>query len=298
MKVSAVIVTYNNIGMLEMLLSDLYQQTRPADRIIVVDNASVDNTKAVVMEWHPAVYYLGFEQNLGSAGGYHYGIKAAVEESDFVWTLDDDVRLKPDSLENLLTGFKELEAICRLGAVRSTGEMHSVSEPTRLDLFPWRGTLIKTSVIGEIGFPRKDYFLYGEDLEYALRFAKKGYLCFWIPASKCIEKRDDGKKICRIFGRQVKVYDSPFRLYYAFRNNVSIYREYGETKRLLRTLLYAGKLVCYFIMLSTSKGNRMRAISEGILDGFQGRLGKNNRYDPVPLYPEQHDSDGIGLPSK
>ncbi len=264
-----------------MLLSDLYRQTRPADRIIVVDNASIDDTKAILMKRHPAVDYLGFEQNLGSAGGYYHGVRAAAQGSDFVWTLDDDVRLKPDSLEKLLEGFQKLETIHRIGAVRSVGENHLASDPTRLDIFPWRGTLIKTSVIEEIGFPRPDYFLYGEDLEYALRFAKKGYLCFWIPASKCFEKRDDGKRICSIFGRKVRIYDSPFRLYYAFRNEVAIYREYGETGHLFKTLVYGGKLFSYFFFARTSMVSQIKAIVTGIVDGFRGHLGKNYKYEPA-----------------
>ena len=290
MKVSAVIVTYNNIKMLEMLLSDLYGQTKQADRIIVVDNASVDGTQTILMERHPTVHYLRLEENLGSAGGYHAGIKAAAQDSDFVWTLDDDVRLNADSLEKLLEGFQKLELSYKVGAVRSTGENHFASVPTKLDIFPWRGTLLKTKIILAMGLPRQEYFLYGEDLEYALRFAKKGYLCFWIPSSKCVERRDEGKKKSKIFTHQFKIYATPFRLYYAFRNEIAIYREYKEIGSLFRTLLYAGKLMSYFLVcVRTAKMNQMKAISAGIMDGFRGCLGKNDKYKPTLVFANARD---------
>jgi len=283
MTVSVVIVTYNNIKMLEMLLSDLYGQTKQTHRIIVVDNASVDGTKTILNERHPTINYIKLEENQGSAGGYHTGIRAAVQDSDFVWTLDDDVRLSTDSLERLLKGFQKLELSYKLGAVRSTGEKHYALEPTKLEIFPWRGTLIRTSVILEVGFPRQEYFLYGEDLEYALRFAKKGYLCFWIPSSKCVERRDEGKKKGKIFARQFKIYAAPFRLYYAFRNEVAIYKEYRDAYCLFKTLLYAAKLVLYFSFCRNENWlNQVKAIFDGIKDGLVGSLGINRKYVPIP----------------
>ena len=287
MKVSAVIVTYNNIKMLEMLISDLYHQTKKLQSIIVVDNASLDGTKTILKERHPNIIYIRLEENLGSAGGYYLGIKEAVQGSDFVWTLDDDVRLNADSLERLLEGIQKLEPFYKVGAVRSTGEKHFASEPTRLEIFPWRGTLIKTKVIIEIGLPRQEYFLYGEDLEYALRFARNGYVCFWIPASKCVERRDDGKKKSKILTRQFKVYATPFRLYYAFRNEIAIYIEYRELRCLFKTLLYAGKLMSYFLVCARSeKMDKVKAIFTGIVDGYFSYLGKNYKYQPTPIFSD------------
>ncbi len=271
--------------MLESLLVDLYHQTRQLDGIIVVDNSSDDSTERMLKISHPRVHYIRLTENQGSAGGYHTGIKAAIQDSDFVWTLDDDVRLRPDSLEKLLEGFHKLEPVYKVGAVRSTGDDHYASDPTKLAIFPWRGTLLKTGVILEMGLPRSEYFLYGEDLEYALRFKKSDYLCFWIPSSKCVERRDEGKKVCKIFSRQVQVYSTPFRLYYAFRNEVAIYKEYRETYSLFKTSLYAVKLTLYFSFYRNGEWlKQVQAIFVGIKDGFIGSLGINRRYQPTSIF--------------
>ena len=99
-KIGAVIVTYNNAPMLKLLLEDLLLQTRKPDEIIVIDNASFDNTASMIREFS-SIRFTRLEENLGSAGGYYEGLKIACERNDFVWTLDDDMIVNEDALEVL-----------------------------------------------------------------------------------------------------------------------------------------------------------------------------------------------------
>lgn len=281
-RVSAVIVTFNNASMLKGLLEDLEGQSRPPDETLVVDNASVDGTRDLVMKSFPEVTYLRLPENTGSAGGYHEGIKAALARSDLIWTLDDDVRLERDSLEMLVRGFEEMDARLPIGAVRSVGErLPGRTRPARLALFPWRGTLIKSEAVRRHGLPLKEFFIYGEDLEYAMRFNAAGLPCYWIPSSVCTERRLEGKSDYRLLGGTVRVYSSAFQLYYAFRNNVFVFVTYRDVHRLVRTLLYAVKAsIGILVFEGTSGFRKLGAIVEGILHGFTGRLGKNPAYLP------------------
>lgn len=281
-RVSAVIVTFNNETMLKGLLDDLYAQSRTPDEIIVVDNASADKTMELVTGGFPGVKYLRLPENTGSAGGYHEGIKAALAQSDMIWTLDDDVRLEFDSLEMLIRGFEDLDTRFLISAVRSVGErLPGPTRPTRLALFPWRGTLIKSEAIRKHGLPLKEFFIYGEDLEYAMRFNAVGLFCYWIPSSVCAETRQEGKSDYRLFGSTVRVYASPFQLYYAFRNNVFVFLRYRDFHRLLRTLLYAVKAsICILLFEGPQCFRKLLAIGKGLHHGFTGRLGKNSAYLP------------------
>ena len=284
--VCVVIVTFNNAGMLENLLQDLHTQNRPPDQIILIDNASCDQTESMVKFGYPSIQYVKLFKNAGSAGGYHEGIRRAIDSGDFIYTLDDDVRLNPDTLSEILNGFHALERISpfRVGAVRSVGDKHPERVPTRLAIFPWRGTLIKADVIREAGLPSPDYFLYGEDLEYSLRLAKKGYMFYWIPSSICREGKriQDGKRRAEVFGRQSIRYQDPFRLYYAFRNEIFIYLRYWSILKLLHTLLYAVKVMLMILMAEGWTGRRaLSAIARGLNDGLWGRLGENRHYLPI-----------------
>jgi rhamnopyranosyl-N-acetylglucosaminyl-diphospho-decaprenol beta-1,3/1,4-galactofuranosyltransferase len=280
-RISAVIVTFNNVEMLVHLVNDLLSQTRPPDRIVVVDNASVDDTAEVMRTRFPGVRYIRLDENTGSAGGYYEAIKAVLPDSDLIWTLDDDVRLRDDSLEELLKGMEKLDPKLSLSSVRSVGPSHPHSSPTRLVLFPWRGTLIKSDLIRRFGLPIKDFFIYGEDIEYASRFNSKGFYCYWIPTSVCVEERKEGKNDYVFAGGATKIYSRPFQLYYAFRNNLYVFVLYRDVGRLLRLILYAVKVTLLLLLFDRKTAyEKIRAVYEGLFHGVQKKLGRNRKYLP------------------
>lgn len=279
-KLSVVIVTFNNVKMLADLLNDLRAQIRLPDEIILIDNASQDGTEEMVRLNYPNVNYIKLRENMGSAGGYHEGIKLATKTSDFIYTLDDDVCLKPDTLSEIIKGFYLLEKLSpsKIAAVRSVGEWYSELFVTRMDIYTWRGTLFQTSIFREMGLPSPDFFIYGEDLEYSLRLAKKGYRFYWIPASICQERhRDqDGKTHTEIFGKRSVRYQDPFRLYYAFRNEIFICLHYHRVLKLFHTVMYAMKVILMILASEGWNGQKsIVAVTKGMIDGFRGRLGKN-----------------------
>jgi GT2 family glycosyltransferase len=189
--------------------------------------------------------------------------------------------LRKDSLSKILKEFDRLENYGKVGAVRSVGEKHRQSIAAKLDFFAWRGTLIKAEAVREAGLPRRDYFIYSDDLEYSLRLAKKGYIFYWAPLSKCTERRISGKTNNKIFGKAIKIYNEPFRLYYAFRNEIATCLRYNCLNRLSKILLYALKVSLYIsFFYKRNCSEKLKAIREGLRDGFYGKLGKNVKYLP------------------
>jgi rhamnopyranosyl-N-acetylglucosaminyl-diphospho-decaprenol beta-1,3/1,4-galactofuranosyltransferase len=122
--VAAVIVTYNNPEMLQNLLSDLQSQSRPLDEVIIIDNSEDDKAEYIVKAKFPTVNYFRMPENNGSAGGYNEGMKKAVQKNALIWTLDDDVALRRDTLEKLISGMYGLDFRYSVGAVRSVGDNH------------------------------------------------------------------------------------------------------------------------------------------------------------------------------
>ena len=87
-RVAAVVVTYNRAEMLRQCLMSLQKQTMPCD-ILVVDNASTDDTQALVQraaQHDASIFYRNTGENLGGAGGFNFGMRWAVEAGyAFVW---------------------------------------------------------------------------------------------------------------------------------------------------------------------------------------------------------------------
>src|SRR3990170_1109632 len=104
MKIAAVIVTYNRIQLLKECINALHIQTRKLEEIIVVNNSSTDGT----LEWLNSQKDLTTitQENSGSAGGFHTGIKAAYEKGyDWIWCMDDDAEPELNALEELTKFF-------------------------------------------------------------------------------------------------------------------------------------------------------------------------------------------------
>jgi GT2 family glycosyltransferase len=141
-KITAVIVTYNNIFMLKELLNDLSAQTRLPEKIIVVDNASTDSTQTYLSSEYAHVRYIRLAKNTGSSGGYCAGLEAALPESDLILTLDDDLRLERDTLEELEKSFEHFKKTDKVAAVRATVRDGVRPDKEKFCAFTWRGTLL------------------------------------------------------------------------------------------------------------------------------------------------------------
>src|SRR3954452_3090054 len=110
--VAAVIVTYNRADKLGKVIENVLAQDRAADQVIIVDNASTDDTASVLdqYEGRPTVEILRLRENTGGAGGFATGMGHAYERgADFVWIMDDDCYPDSDSLRELLDGLAAAE---------------------------------------------------------------------------------------------------------------------------------------------------------------------------------------------
>jgi rhamnopyranosyl-N-acetylglucosaminyl-diphospho-decaprenol beta-1,3/1,4-galactofuranosyltransferase len=282
-KITAVVVTYQNPAMLGNLLGDLLGQSLNLHEIIVIDNSVDDRTTEMVGTGFPGVVYRRMSENSGSAGGFYEGIRMAVGKADYVLTLDDDVRMPPNAVANLLAEMKQRGSQgSNVGAVRAVGASHPFQMPEELQDFSWRGTLFSRVAIERAGLPAREYFLYADDLEYSIRLAEAGFRFFWAPSSVIEEMRKEDKVSHRFFGRRFFLYRDNFRFYYALRNQIHAYRVHHRYWALFRTVRYGAKIITYFVLFNLGECQGIvKAILSGMADGFRSNLGKNGRYLPA-----------------
>lgn len=111
-EISVVIPHYNGVEILRDCLRSLYGSTTLPLEVILVDNASSDDSAEMVRAEFPAVRILSQSHNLGFAGGCNAGIRAAL--TPFVLVLNNDTIHRPGWLEQLLEKLKmqpELAAV-------------------------------------------------------------------------------------------------------------------------------------------------------------------------------------------
>lgn len=193
--VLAVVVTHDRVSLLRDCIRALRAQTAPCD-ILVVDNASADDTKAFLQgEKDDRLTYRSLTSNGGGAGGFRFGTMFGEDRGyPFLWLMDDDVLPRPDALEELLDanerlgdgpGFLSSLVLfpdgtpcrmndCTLSSVHSSDCMAFAGKPyLRIRTATFVSFFLRTDVVRSFGHPIASFFLYGDDIEYSSRIAKR-----------------------------------------------------------------------------------------------------------------------------
>ena len=98
--VSIIIPHYNNETILLNCLNSIYESTYKNFEIIVVDNASTDNSITNAKSLYPNIIIIKSEYNLGYAGGCNFGAKKA--NGDFLFFLNNDTTIASTCIELLI----------------------------------------------------------------------------------------------------------------------------------------------------------------------------------------------------
>jgi len=194
--VCAILVSRNRKSLLRETLFALANQTRPPQAIVVVDNASTDGTPLMLARQFPHVAVLAMPRNTGSAGGYHVGIRWALQQGfDWVWTLDDDSVPQPGALAALLhchERFSPDRRPCLLASkvLWTDGSLHpmNVQKPKLYDadlqftaaeqgamsirFTSFVSMLVHRRLIEAHGLPIAGYFLWNDDVEFSARLLR------------------------------------------------------------------------------------------------------------------------------
>ena len=280
----AIVVTHNRREMLQRCLAALAAQTRRADRVLVVDNASTDGTRAMLDREHAHLDLLALPTNEGGAGGFHEGMKRAhAAGAEWMWLMDDDTIPDPDALSELLA------APARLGAgpppvllaskvVWRDGGVHPMNFPTpertRMErvvdgavrgLMPFRAAtfvslLVHRGAVDRHGLPLKHFFVWSDDIEYTSRAVLSGDLGYLVPSSVVLHDTATAHTAHSA---------PPARFYYHVRNTIFMVRGPGRPARdrLLRLFVLVSSTASY--LLKNPSAASAAAVLRGLRDGLR-----------------------------
>lgn len=196
LKVAAIVVTFNKVDFLTKNIEHLLNQDTTIEEIIIVDNASTDDTETYMTSLatnNPKINYQRLTKNIGGAGGFNHGIKTAFDNPviDYAWVMDDDTMPRKNSLTSLLDAAHNRLADNFGFLVSNTrwtdghAALMNVPETTS----DWNDRVadnlvgIKTGtfvsfmtsrkVVSELGLPIKEFFIWSDDLEFSSRISKR-----------------------------------------------------------------------------------------------------------------------------
>ena len=109
MKISVAFIVYNGANYMRTQLDSILAQTYKVDEIIVVEDASIDNTKEILVEFinkHPSLFSIYYNSvNYGSYRSIDKALKACT--GDIIILSDHDDFWESNKVESILKYFKE-----------------------------------------------------------------------------------------------------------------------------------------------------------------------------------------------
>lgn len=297
MKILAVIVTYNRCDLLSRCVDHLLTQTRQATSILVINNASTDGT--VEMLQRRGIPFVS-QENVGSAGGWHLGIQHALDHSfDAVWLMDDDgfpdvgalsalesallpgvacassVVLREDQPTHFVFPFpvlddKGLPVI--LGNPRKIDTLAALRATATGGTYPFahlfNGALVSLSAVQKSGNVNRNFFIYGEEVDYFFRLRRVGLV---VSVLNAMHYHPDVTR--RPF--------SPIKVYYYIKNSLVLNSLYFNAVWARHAMLLAavlGRMASrngLGFVVSFLVGRQAPSFYIAIVRGLQGKVGKD-----------------------
>jgi len=297
--VGIVVVNWNNYEDTARCLQSLSELSYPSYQVTVVDNGSTDGSGERITEEFEWCDVLINESNLGFGGGCNTGIDHALEQgADFVFLLNNDAVVDPDTLNELVAVAAESDARI-VGASIQHGTEHVVNTcPNRYpDMFFYSGyrdrlplsyfddeprnsrwwetdrvegggVLLERSLLQE-RIATVDYylddslFMYCEEIELAMWCRERDESA--VIAAEAHVKHDTGASSSRAF-----------QLYYLTRNRVLVAHRYldGASRLLFEGLYLPTRLLLAGRFVKRGNRNVAKAVVDGLIDGYRGVEGK------------------------
>ena len=173
--------------------------------VLVIDNASTDDTVARVQREFPTITVVRNEENLGFAAGNNRGIERA--RGQYLLLLNPDTVVYEGALARMVNYLDTHPHVAAIGprliegngrVQRSCTHYPAVSrvlfahltrggylppgeEPSAVEAISGAALMVREDVVSTVGLLDTDFFMYGEDTEWCYRMSQAGWEIHYLP---------------------------------------------------------------------------------------------------------------------
>lgn len=251
MDLSIIIVSWNVADLLKKCLDSIYKYTQGISfEIFVIDNASSDNSVAMIQENFPKIKFIINQENKGFAAANNQGASQA--QGRYILLLNPDTELKEDSLSKVAR-FMDKQPKCGIAGchLENPDGAHQDSVrrfPSFWDqilillkahhIFPRLAIfrrylyvdfdysreqkveqvmgaffMIRREMIEQIGLLDEKFFIWFEEVDFCLRAQKAGWLVYYTPITSVIHHFGQSFKQKRTLDKQ-KIWTASLSCYF------------------------------------------------------------------------------------
>jgi GT2 family glycosyltransferase len=225
-KVSIILVNYNTGGLLRQCLESLFESNGEVpSEVIVVDNASKDESIRMLQGRFPEVRVIVNRENLGFSKANNQGIRTSAGR--YVLLLNPDTLVQPKAVETLIGFLDEHPDVGVVGAKLLNEDMtiqagskafptlvtaffgkqslmtrwfpnnpltrrylvclfEDHSRPFEVDSVGGAALMIRRETIEDVGMLDEGYFMYWEDVDWCYRVKRRGWKVYYHPHAPII----------------------------------------------------------------------------------------------------------------
>lgn len=238
-KVFTIVLNWNGLKDTIECIRSLEKVTYPEHTIIIIDNASSDNSVEEINNQFPGYRLLINKSNLGYAEGNNVGIRYAIDnDADYVFLLNNDTTVAPDIIDNLIVsaqqhpnagllnpkiyfyddpdkiwsagGYWDNKAKCFQQYGEGELDIGQYDTIKPIEFAIGCALFISRAAIESVGLLDEKFFLNYDEIDYCFRIKRAGYDILYLPEPKVWHK------ISASFDGEL----SPLKYYYNFRNRL------------------------------------------------------------------------------
>src|SRR4051812_18257396 len=307
------IVTFNRTNLLTRLLTSIEAMDPKPGHVVIVDNASTDDTTEVVESFRDRLgtelVYRRLETNTGGSGGFSEGMRVAYDlGSEWIWLMDDDVEVIPDGLARMGKWAPRFKSIQGRRYDYDGSEFYwqyRIAEPLGIPI-PFapagfdgsgykpmnsgcfEGMFIHREIVKQIGLPDPRFFIYWDDQTYGWLASRKTAS---VIVNEFVLRRTREIKQWDMGIRHMNASSDAYR-YYIMRNRAYIkqyYRSLGVYNPVLfatgTALTFGKELIRLLFVERTVRGTSN--LVRGLRDG-RG-IAKDESWRPMPALARGKD---------
>lgn len=288
MDLSIIIVNYKTPELtVAAIASVMGSDTRYTYEIIVIDNASADQSVEQIRQQFPDVILLANESNVGFAKANNQGFRLA--QGRYVLLLNSDTVVQEDTLEVMLNFMEDsphvgaagckvvlpdgrLDKACRRGFPTPSASFYyafgisklfprqprynqyqlSYLDPDQdypVDCLVGAFMMVRREVIEQVGGLDEDFFMYGEDIDWCYRIKQAGWQIYYYPHTRIIHYKGASSR------------RRPTRIIYEFhRAMILFHRKHYQSQYsfLVNGLVYTGVIIKLGISLLLNRFGSVR----------------------------------------
>jgi glycosyltransferase involved in cell wall biosynthesis len=300
------VVTYNRSGLLTRLLESIVRMDPKPGHVVIVDNASTDDTTQVVESFRERIsseiVYRRLDTNTGGSGGFSEGMRIAYDlGSSWIWLMDDDVEVLPDGLARMgkwAPRFRSIQGrrydydgsefywqyrvADRMGIpIPFAPAGFDASGYKEMNSGCFEGMFIHRDIVRQIGLPDPRFFIYWDDQLY-------GWLASRLTTSVIVDefvlRRTREIKQWDMGIRHMNASSDAYR-YYIMRNRAHIKRYYRSLGAYQPALFAAGTALTFVkeiirLLVVERKISGTRHLFRGLRDGR--KIARDRSWRPMP----------------